>query len=97
MVADLAKDKGPNKRLLANVGAVKPLVELLRSGNAGAQKHASCALWGLTLEVGLINEVVAAGAVEEDLPRLSKRRVAVDAQRAAAALAGENGPRAPRA
>ena len=48
VLADLAKDKGVAKRAIVNVGGVGPLVTLLSLGSASAQKHACCALWGLT-------------------------------------------------
>ncbi len=48
VLADLAKEKGLAKRAIVNVGGVGPLVTLLTLGSASAQKHACCALWGLT-------------------------------------------------
>ena len=65
VLSDLAKEKASigNKRSIINVGGVKQLAKLLSNGTPGAQKHASCALWGLTLEGEYLREVVDADAV----------------------------------
>jgi len=63
VLADLAKEKGIAKKMIVNTGGVPPLISLLSSGTTDAQKFASMALWGLTLEPAYHGEVVEAEGV----------------------------------
>ena len=50
VLSELARSQSANRHLIAEAEAIEPLVLTIREGNAGAQKHATCALWGLTQE-----------------------------------------------
>ena len=72
VLADLAKEHekkaagatSSSKRAMVNLGCIRGLVGLLASGTSAAQKHASCALWGITLEARYVPEVVEREGVE---------------------------------
>ena len=64
VLAALAKEKGAAKRAICNTGGLAPLIELLSAGTPTAQKHAACALWGITLDVHFRDAVTRAGAVQ---------------------------------
>jgi hypothetical protein len=60
----LAREKaGPVKSSIVSSGGIDHLVTLLKTGSAIAQKHASCALWGISSEPSYQKAVVKAGAV----------------------------------
>ena len=63
LLSDLARERGSVKSSIVNKGGVGHLVTLLEKGSPIAQKHASCALWGLTAEPAYQKAVVKAGAV----------------------------------
>ena len=60
VLANLARSQGGNKAI-TTAGGVASLVQLLLNGSAEAQKHAACALWGLTSGSG------AAGLIEQNI------------------------------
>ena len=81
VLADLAKEHekagigmgtGSSKRAMVNLGAISGLVALLANAGAtpGAQRHAACALWGISLEARYQSEVVAQGAVDSLVEQL---------------------------
>ena len=63
LLADLARQQGPIKNSIVHAGGTAHLVGLLSHGSPGAQKHASCALWGLTSETQFRAAVTEAGAI----------------------------------
>ena len=64
LLSDLAREKaGPVKSSIVSSGGIDHLVTLLKTGSPIAQKHASCALWGLSSEPPYQKAVVKAGAV----------------------------------
>ena len=50
VISELTRSNKGNLPLIADAGAIPPLVVTMCEGTAGAQKHATCALWGLTQE-----------------------------------------------
>ncbi|KOO32623.1 hypothetical protein Ctob_013926 [Chrysochromulina tobinii] len=50
VISELTRSNKSNLPLIADAGAIPPLVVTMCEGTAGAQKHATCALWGLTQE-----------------------------------------------
>jgi len=44
----LARSQGGNKRAIVQAGGIAPLVELLADQSVMTQRHAACALWGLS-------------------------------------------------
>jgi hypothetical protein len=48
VVSALARGRGENKKLIYVAGAIPPLVALLTDPSPMTQKHAACALWGLS-------------------------------------------------
>jgi len=63
LLSDLARERGSTKASIVQNGGIKPLVKLLEKGSAMAQKHASCAIWGLTSEPPYQKAVIRADAV----------------------------------
>jgi len=65
VLSELARSQASYRVLIVKAGAVAPLTELLKTGSSTAQKHATCAVWGLTGEPKY-RKIVAAipGAVE---------------------------------
>jgi len=63
LLSDLARERGSAKASIVSKGGVKHLVNLLDKGSPVAQKHASCAIWGLTSEPAFQRKVIETGAV----------------------------------
>ena len=68
VVSALARTQGGNKKAIYNAGGIKPLTALLSDKKAVTQRHAACALWGLSDgKDGVYDQQIAeAGAI----PRL---------------------------
>eukprot|EP00250_Pteridium_aquilinum_P005450 c15539_g1_i1 orf=428-2914(-) len=60
----LAKDCEENRKLIANCGAIKPLVTLLDSADPETQENAVTALLNLSIDDNNKNEIAAAGAID---------------------------------
>jgi len=63
LLSDLARERGNAKAAIVAKGGVAHFIKLLERGTSGAQKHAACALWGLTAEPAHQKAVLRAGAV----------------------------------
>ena len=48
VVSALARSQGGNKKAIYIAGGIEPLVSLLKDPKPVTQKHAACALWGLS-------------------------------------------------
>jgi len=71
LLADLARQSGSVKGTIVKAGGINHLVGLLQGSSSIAQKHASCALWGLTSEPSYQAAVAKAGAVRPLVQLLS--------------------------
>lgn len=63
LLSDLARERGGAKASIVQKGGISHFIKLLERGTSGAQKHAACALWGLTAEPAHQKAVLRAGAV----------------------------------
>jgi len=66
VLSSLARTQGGNKKAIHNCGGIKPLVALLSDPKAMTQRHAACALWGLSDgKDGVYDKQIAeAGAIQ---------------------------------
>ena len=53
LLSSLARTQGGNKKAIYHAGGVEPLVLLLGDARPTTQRHAACALWGLSDGKGL--------------------------------------------
>ncbi|KAH7420340.1 hypothetical protein KP509_13G002600 [Ceratopteris richardii] len=83
----LAKHDDQNRRLIARVGACKPLIDLLYSSDESIQLEATTALLNLSLNEALKEYVVKEGAIEAVVEVLSYGLNVVVKENAAVALA----------
>jgi len=47
VLSELARSQATNRKAIVGEGAINPLVALISEGSPAAQKHGTCALWGL--------------------------------------------------
>ena len=65
VLSELARSQGGNRMAIVQQGGITPIVNLIREGSQVAQKHATCALWGLAQEPRFRPSIVETeGAVE---------------------------------
>ena len=50
VLSELARSQASFRTGIVNAGGIKPLVELMKGESPGAQRQATCAIWGLTSE-----------------------------------------------
>lgn len=88
VLAELARSQSSFRIAIARAGGIQPLVALIMSGAAGAQKHATCAIWGLTAEVKFRPKVCAIPGAVERLVELIRSAESETQGFAAATLVG---------
>ena len=75
VISALARCQGGNKQRIYVAGGVEPLVEMLTDAKASTQRHAACALWGLSDgKDGVFDRQIAeAGAIPKLIAMLQVR------------------------
>ena len=65
VLSELARSQAANRKVMVREGGIPPLADLIRMGSDAAQKHATCALWGLAQDERYRGTIVETeGAIE---------------------------------
>ena len=70
VLSELARSQSYNRMAIVEEDGIEPLVELIIMGSTGAQKHATCALWGLAQEARYRHMIVETQGTVERLVEL---------------------------
>ena len=89
VLSELARAQAANRVAIFQAGGLEPLVSAMQTGNSGAQKHATSALWGLVQETKYRKPIAHSDGCVERLVELLKDTGEGETQgNAAATLSG---------